>query len=265
LNRDKATGPTISLKVGVIVALVITLGFLILCAGLRAAEKPIGITADNLMAEYQKDEIAADARYKDNLLAVTGVVFKVVRDTGGIAYVTLVTGDMVSTIQCFFEKGDDTILATIGSGIKVTVIGRGDGNVKGGNVFLKKCVLKAQVVKTKDAVLGFFSLGKTYLGLGNYQQAIEDFDRAIELDPEFAEAYWGRGKTYHGLGNYQRAIEDFNRAIELDPEFAEVYWDRGKTYNELGSRQQALEDWKAAAKLGNEQAQDILKSKEIKW
>ena len=65
--------------------------------------------------------------------------------------------------------------------------------------------------------------------------------------------------------HYQRAIEDFDQAIKLDPKFAEAYWDRGKTYNELGNRQQALEDWKAAAKLGNEQAQDILKSKEIKW
>ena len=231
LNRDKATMHKISLKVRAIFALVIALGFLILGATSRAAEKPIRIAANKLMAEYQKNEIAADERYKGKLLAVTGIVANVGKGIDDTAYVALVTGDMIFKIQCFFEKKDNAALAQLGSGVEVTVIGWCDGKIKEGNVVLKKCALKAQLVKTQDAAVGYCNLGNTYHGLGDYQQAIKDFDRAIELDPKLAEAYW----------------------------------DRGKTYNELGNRQQAIEDWKEAAKSGDEEAQDILRSKKIKW
>jgi len=265
LNRDRARRHKISLKVGTIFALVIALEFLILDAGSRAAERPISIAADKLMAEYQNNQIAANARYKDKSLAVTGIVANVGKDSGDAVYVTLETGVMVFKIQCFFTKGDDTALAQIVSGIQVTVIGRCEGKVEEGNILLKECALKGQSKKIHEAAVGYFKLGNTYHGLGDYQQAIKDFNRAIELDPKLAEAYWGRGNTYHELADYQQAIKDFNRAIELDPMFAEAYRCRGNTYNELGNRQQAIEDWKAAAKSGDEGAQDILRNKKIKW
>ena len=41
------------------------------------------------------------------------------------------------------------------------------------------------------------------------------YNRAIELDPDLAEAYSNRGHTYHDLGDYEQAIADYNRAIEL--------------------------------------------------
>jgi tetratricopeptide (TPR) repeat protein len=264
-NCDKPTGHKRCLKVGAIVALFIALEFLILGTGLGAAEKPVKVAADKLMAEYQKNEIAADTRYKGKMLAVTGIVINVGKGIGDTAYVALVTGDIIFKIQCFFEKQDDAVLAQLGSGVQVTIIGWCEGKIKEGNVVLKKCALKAQLGKKQEAVVGYYTLGNTYHGLGNYQQALEDFDRAIELDPTFAEAYWGRGKTYRELGNNPQAIKDFDRAIELEPKFSETYWDRGKIYNELGNHQQAIEDWKMAAKLGHEGAQDTLRSKEIKW
>ena len=264
-NYDKSTGHKIGLKVGAIFALVIVLGFLILSAGSRAAESPISIAADKLMTAYLNNEIAAAARYKDKLLAVTGIVANVGKDIGDTFYVTLETRVMIFKIQCFFEKGDDTGIAQLCSGVQVTIIGRCEGKVKEGNILLKKCALKGQSKKIQEAAVGYCHLGNTYYGLGDYQQAIKDFDRAIELDPKLADAYWGRGKTCHGFGDYRQAIKDFDRAIELDPKLAEAYRDRGKTYNELGGYQQAIEDWKKAAKLGDEEAQDILRSKEIKW
>ena len=54
------------------------------------------------------------------------------------------------------------------------------------------------------------------------ERSIEDYDKAIELDPNDAEAYNNRGNSYSDLGQYQRAIEDYDKAIELDPDYAEA-------------------------------------------
>ena len=47
--------------------------------------------------------------------------------------------------------------------------------------------------------------------------AIEEFDEAIELDPNYASAYLARGYVYRVLGQYQNAINDYTIAIQAEP------------------------------------------------
>ena len=65
--------------------------------------------------------------------------------------------------------------------------------------------------------------GRAYYEDGSFEQAIDELDAAIRLDPEMAEAYSGRGSSYFGLGEYDRAIADFEEAIRLDPELEVAY------------------------------------------
>jgi tetratricopeptide (TPR) repeat protein len=51
---------------------------------------------------------------------------------------------------------------------------------------------------------------------------MEDYDKAIELDPNVSVAYHNRYDSYSNLGQYQRAIDDYDKAIELDPNDAEA-------------------------------------------
>lgn len=48
-----------------------------------------------------------------------------------------------------------------------------------------------------------------------------NYDEVIRLDPDYAEAYYGRGIAYHDLGDYEKAIADFESYLELGPPDAE--------------------------------------------
>ncbi len=111
----------------------------------------------------------------------------------------------------------------------------------------------------------YFSRGSVYAILGNHKRAIEDFDKAIEIYPTNADPYVNRGNAFSRLGNNKRAIEDFDKAIEIKPKFAEAYFNRGHAYWQFGNKQQAFEDLKTAARLGYKEAQDILKSAGMGW
>ena len=52
--------------------------------------------------------------------------------------------------------------------------------------------------------------------LKDYERAIKDCDKAIEIDPTLAEAYISRGYTKAGLKDYQGAVKDSEKAIEID-------------------------------------------------
>jgi tetratricopeptide (TPR) repeat protein len=98
--------------------------------------------------------------------------------------------------------------------------------------------------------------GAAYRDRGNvyglqrrFDQALEDLNKALELDPQDATAYSGRGNIYSWLRRYDQALEDLNRALELDPQNVRAYLHRGRVYSWLRRYDQALEDLNRALKL----------------
>ena len=116
------------------------------------------------------------------------------------------------------------------------------------NVLVEKALRKTSYSSRLQAAL--YSLrGWSYFHLKEYHQALVDFDRALELDPDFIDAHDGRGWAYFKLHSYQRAIEHFDRMIELDPESPWTYHSRGWVYYWLKEYQRAIEDFDHALEL----------------
>jgi protein O-mannosyl-transferase len=91
--------------------------------------------------------------------------------------------------------------------------------------------------------------GLAYDNLGNHKQAIEDYNRAIESEPGYADAYYNRGLAYNSLRNYRKAIEDYDRAIGINPRDAEAYYNRGLAHQGAGDDRQAIEDYGRAINI----------------
>lgn len=91
--------------------------------------------------------------------------------------------------------------------------------------------------------------GLAFVNQHNFETAIERFDQALILAPNFVPALINRGYTYDKLGQYERAIEDYNEAIKLDSENAKAYNNRGFAYRDLGQYSLALADYDEAIRL----------------
>src|ERR1700756_3215124 len=72
----------------------------------------------------------------------------------------------------------------------------------------------------------YLNQGNTSYKKGLYNQAISDYNKAIEIDPKYAGAYNNRGYTYYSKDLYDQAISDYNKAIEIDPRYAGAYNNR---------------------------------------
>jgi tetratricopeptide (TPR) repeat protein len=74
---------------------------------------------------------------------------------------------------------------------------------------------------------GFMDTGDAKARLKDYKEAIADYTKAIELKPDYAEAYVMMGFARDKLDDYDGAIADFTKAIEVKPDYPAAYWFRG--------------------------------------
>ena len=95
----------------------------------------------------------------------------------------------------------------------------------------------------------WFDSGVAKAKRGDWQGAIADWTKVIEINPRFADAYSNRGVAKDELEDYQAAIADFNKAIEIKPRDADVYYNRGNAKGELKDYQGAIADYTKAIQI----------------
>ncbi len=91
--------------------------------------------------------------------------------------------------------------------------------------------------------------GVAYKEKGELDRAIKDFDKAIELNPEFAEAFNNLGNVYDAKGDFDKAIVYFNTAIKFKSDFVDAYVNRGVAYGKRAEFNKAITDFNTAINL----------------
>jgi tetratricopeptide (TPR) repeat protein len=90
----------------------------------------------------------------------------------------------------------------------------------------------------------------------NFQEALHDFEKAAEYDPENPEIWYSIGNAYMNLNDYHEAINYYTKAIEIKEDYADAYYNRGLIRSYMGERYLACEDWKIAESLGKKNVDD---------
>jgi Flp pilus assembly protein TadD len=90
---------------------------------------------------------------------------------------------------------------------------------------------------------GYYSRGVAYANLGQWEKAIANYSRAIEIDPKYPVAYYNQGIAFYNLREMDKAIANYSRAIEVDPNYALAYSNRGVAYAAQGQWEKAVTDF----------------------
>jgi tetratricopeptide (TPR) repeat protein len=115
-------------------------------------------------------------------------------------------------------------------------------------------LIQADQDTTKNLSVIYNNRGNAYEKKGDYDRAIEDFNEAIHLNPNFEIAYYGRGDAYKKKGDYDRAIQDFNEAIHLNPNFEIAHYGRGNAYIDKDDYVHAIQEFDDAIRLNPKDA-----------
>lgn len=104
-------------------------------------------------------------------------------------------------------------------------------------------------------VKSYLYRGVSKLVLGRIDEAVKDFNKGIELDPNQAKFYFYRGNSQLASNKIEEAIKDFDKAIELDPNYIKTYLYRGHAKLLLNRNEEAIKDFDKAIELDPNYAQ----------
>ena len=96
--------------------------------------------------------------------------------------------------------------------------------------------------------------GIAYFYIGQYAKAVSDYGMAIEIDSEYADAYKNRGLAFAYKGQHDKAISDYNKAIEINPKYVSAYVNRGVAYGEKQQYDKAIADYTKAIEINPKNA-----------
>ena len=100
---------------------------------------------------------------------------------------------------------------------------------------------------------------KQLLRYSQFDEAEETLTEAIKYDKGNFEAYYYRGCARINARKYNEAIADLEKAIELKPDYADAYFNLGRTYYMMHDEDKACEYYKLAAQYGRPNLEDYLK------
>lgn len=99
--------------------------------------------------------------------------------------------------------------------------------------------------------------GNDLYNQGNYEGAIQAFDRAIEMDSQHAESAWyNEGNAFYKMDELDEAIAAYSKAVELEPLYADAWYNMGLALTQMGKYDEAVQAYNSAIMIDPQYAED---------
>lgn len=100
----------------------------------------------------------------------------------------------------------------------------------------------AEDIRYKTPQFAYHNIGSVYFHKGQFQKAIEYYQRAIRLAPTYMDAYRSLASAYEALDRMEEAIQTYHQIFDIDPQSWDAHLNLGKLYLRLNRRQDAVKE-----------------------
>ena len=163
----------------------------------------------------------------------------------------------------------------VGAGLMIALKDKNDLNIKAKNYeyFFNRAQDKFELADYEEAILDYnkalelspteiclvYSMrGNAKRNLGDLDGAISDQNKALDFDPLYADGYFNRGIAKFKKRDFDGAIEDYSQVLKINPKDSDAFFNRANVKKEIEDMKGACEDWRKAADLGDDDAKKFL-------
>ncbi|MCU0536375.1 MAG: tetratricopeptide repeat protein [Hydrococcus sp. Prado102] len=120
------------------------------------------------------------------------------------------------------------------------LVGIGAGIFVGVNYFL-----------ASNNAIALYRQGDTFYNLKSYDRALQAYEKALKIRPEYAEAWIGKGNVQQASGKSKDALNSYEKAIQIQPRNWQAWIGRAQVLDKLGKSQEAIDTFKGAIQINN--------------
>lgn len=121
----------------------------------------------------------------------------------------------------------------------------------------QKCLLGVQIQSNIRETFQPIDIDRIFLygkgvvlsNSGRYEEALQAYDKAIELKPDFSSAWLNKGNALGKLGRYEKALQTYDKVIELSPDDSNAWYNKGAVLSNLGRYEEALQAYDKVIEL----------------
>lgn len=104
-------------------------------------------------------------------------------------------------------------------------------------------------VESKNKASSYFNSGVSFQSKGQNALAINEYQKAVSLNPNHLKAHYNLGILYKWKGEYDKALEEYKETIRIDPNFSKAYYNSGIILKEKGLYNDAISKFKKAMQI----------------
>ncbi|WP_225902937.1 tetratricopeptide repeat protein [Pseudanabaena yagii] len=97
--------------------------------------------------------------------------------------------------------------------------------------------------------LFLWDLGDAFIEAENYEEVIASYDRAVEIKPDYHEAWYNRGIALDNLGRYEEEIASYDQAVAIKPDLHQAWYNRGVALDNLGRYEEEIASYDQAVAI----------------
>jgi len=164
---------------------------------------------------------------------------------------TILTGSAAALAACAVVSSADAAISVIGNSIANSCYHTAEfgGDEDQG---IKTCTyaLQQEAMPIRDKAATYINRGILRSRVGDPNGALADYNQGLGIDPSLGEGYVDRGATYIALRQYDDALKDIDRGIEMGARQPHIaYYDRAIANEAVGNIRGAYQDYKKAVEL----------------
>ena len=191
----------------------------------------------------------------------------------GISATTAAGFSLLKVNKDFFIASTAVVM---GAGLMISFKDKYDLRLKAKNYeyFFNRAQDKFELVDYEEAILDYnkaLELSPTEICLvysmrgnakrnsGDFDGAISDQNKALDFDPLYADGYFNRGIAKFKKGDFDGAIQDYSQVLKINPKDSDAFFNRANVKKEIEDMKGASKDWRTAADLGDDDAKKFLR------
>ena len=178
-----------------------------------------------------------------NIKVASGKTLELEADLSEVKYVEQISAtDFVRAGKEAFNQGNhDKALENYIKAVRA--------NSKDGNAYLGRGLTYQQLEQNKKAKEDLTTAAKLFVDAKGYAQATKCYNALLEMSPDDADLYYYRGLCYSKTGEYDESIQDLQKATDLRPKFFWAYLQLSYVYYKAGQYEQSVESAEKAKKV----------------